>query len=93
MGTVAKDFGFDVVSLDFKNAEINYDISQWDYQQHLVKHFDVIWASPPCTEYSKAKTTGVRKIDDANKIVLKAIEITKYFEPAYFFIEFLRPDF
>ena len=70
-----------------KNAEINCDILHWDYQQHPVKHFDVIWASPPCTEYSKAKTTGVRQIDDANKIVLKTIRITKYFEPAYFFIE------
>ena len=93
VGTVVKDFGFDVVSLDLKNAEINCDILNWDYQQHPVEHFDVIWASPPCTEYSEAKTTAVRKIDDANKIVLKTIEITKYFEPACFSLKIFRPDF
>lgn len=87
VGTVAKDLGFDVVSLDLKNADINCDILHWNYQQYPVKHFDVIWASPPCTEYSKAKTTGIRKIDEANQIVLKTIEIIRYFEPAYFFIE------
>ena len=62
VGTVAKDMGFEVVSLDLKNADINCDIMKWDYKQYPVKHFHMIWASPPCTEYSKAKTTGVRKI-------------------------------
>jgi hypothetical protein len=46
-----------------------------------------VWASPPCIEYSIAKTTGVRKIDEANKIVLKTIEIIDYFKPSVWFIE------
>ena len=87
VGKVAKDMGFEVVSLDLKNADINCDILNWDYQQYPVKHFDMIWASPPCTEYSRAKTTGVRKIAEANKIVLKTIEIIKYFQPTVFIIE------
>ena len=87
VGTVAKDMGFEVVSLDLKNADINCDIMKWDYQQYPVKHFDMIWSSPPCTEYSRAKTTGTRKIAEANKIVLKTIEIIKYFQPTVFFIE------
>ena len=33
------------------------------------------------------KTTGVRKIDEANKIVLKTLEIIDYFKPKYWFIE------
>ena len=75
VGKVAKDFGFEVVSLDLKNANINTDILQWNCKQFNRNDFDIIWASPPCTEYSIAKTTGVRKIDEANRIVLKTIEI------------------
>ena len=72
VGAVARNMGHSVVSLDFKNADINCDILNWDYKKYEVKHFDFIWASPPCTEYSKAKTTGIY---EAKKIVLKTIEI------------------
>ena len=87
VGKVAREFGYDVVSLDLKNADINCNILEWDYKQYDVGYFDFIWSSPPCTEYSRAKTTGVRKIDEANTIVLKTIEIIKYFQPLVFFIE------
>ena len=52
-----------------------------------MRKIDIIWASPPCTEYSRAKTTGVRHIDYANSIVRKTIEIMNYFQPRIFFIE------
>ena len=32
----------------------------WDYQAYNPKDFDIIWAPPPCAEYSIAKTTGAR---------------------------------
>ena len=32
VGTVAKDMGWDVVSLDLKGADINCDILQWKYK-------------------------------------------------------------
>ena len=76
-----------VVSLDLKNADINCDILNWDYKKSEVGCFQFIWASPPCTEYRRAKTTGVRKIDEANKIVLKTIETIKYFQPQWWVIE------
>ena len=87
VGLVAKSLGFNVISLDLKNADINTDILKWDYKQFDRNHFDFIWSSPPCTEYSIAKTRGIRNIEYANSIVLKTIEIIKYFNPKYFVIE------
>ena len=87
VGTLAKSLGFNVISLDLKNADINTDILEWDYKQFDRNHFDFIWSSPPCTEYSIAKTRGIRNIEYANNIVLKTIEIIKYFNPKYFVIE------
>ena len=85
VGKVAKELGYDVVSLDLKDANINTDILNWDYKQFNRNHFQIIWASPPCVEYSIAKTTGVRKIDYANSIVQKTI--SRYFNPSVWFIE------
>ena len=43
-------------------ADIQCNIMDWDYKVYPPKHFEVISASPPCTEYSIAKTTAVRDI-------------------------------
>ena len=75
------------MSLDLKNADINRNIMDWNYKEYPCETFDMIWSSPPCTEYSVAKTTGVRKIREANNIVLKTLEIIKYFSPRFWFIE------
>ena len=87
VGTIAKSLGFNVISLDLKNADINTDILEWDYKQFDRNHFDFIWSSPPCTEYSIAKTRGIRNIEYVNSIVLQTIEIIKYFNPKYFVIQ------
>ena len=99
VGCVAKNMGWTVVSLDLKGADINCeydlqsssrlcrDILQWKYKKYPVKYWDMIWASPPCVEYGIAKQTGVRKIEQANEIVMKTLEIIKYFKPRVWFIE------
>ncbi|MCR9103604.1 MAG: hypothetical protein NXI25_26905, partial [bacterium] len=79
VGTIARSLGFNVISLDLKNADINCDILEWNYKQFDKSHFSCIWASPPCTEYSIAKRTGIRNIEYANSIVLKTLEIIDYF--------------
>ena len=63
IGHIARSLGFDVLSLELKNADINDDMLKWDYKQFDRNHFDFIWAPPPCTEYRKAKTTGIRNIE------------------------------
>ena len=68
-------------------ATIKTNIMDWDYTIYPRKHFDVIWASPPCTEYSRAKTVGVRKIEEANEIVQQTLDILEHFEPRYWLIE------
>ena len=88
VGKVAKTLGFDVVSLDRDmDADIKTDIMDWDYTAFAPGHFDVVWSSPPCTEYSRAKTTGVRDIEGANEVVQRTISIINYFTPKYWMME------
>jgi len=80
----------EVISIDilkkFKPT-ICTNIMDWDYRSLPPSHFDTIWSSPPCTEYSKAKTRGERKIEEANKVVFRTLEIIRYFNPAKWFLE------
>ena len=88
VGNVCKRLGCDVVSLGRDMpADIRTDIMDWDYRSYPPGHFDVIWSSPPCTEYSRAKTVGVRKLDEANSIVRRTLEIIDYLQPTYWMME------
>ena len=63
------------------------DILLWDYTVFPSGHFDVVWASPPCTEYSRAKTVGFRDLVAADALVIKVLEIIDYVKPLYWWIE------
>ena len=88
VGNVCRRMGCVVTSLDRDMpADIRMDILDWHYASLPPNSFDVIWASPPCTEYSVAKTVGVRKLDEANAIVKRTLEIIRYFNPTYWMME------
>lgn len=85
---VAKKYGFECVSVDILakfEPDICCDILTLDYKS--LGEFDVVWASPPCTEFSVAKTVGVRRLDEAMRLVDKAIEIISYLNPTYYMME------
>jgi len=88
IGKVCDYLGWESVSVDFiLPADHNCDIMDFDYKQYPKDHFDIVWSSPPCTEYSKAKTKGKRNIEYANLIVLKTLEIIQYFNCHYWYLE------
>ena len=64
------------------------DITTWNplttYRQG---HFDMIWCSPPCTEYSYAKTMGQRDLDNADQRVKACLRIIQQLQPKVWALE------
>jgi site-specific DNA-cytosine methylase len=50
-------------------------------------HFDIIFASPPCTAYRRAKTRGRRDLETADSLVKVAMAIIQCLEPNHWVIE------
>lgn len=88
VGNVCRRLGCEVMSLDRDlPADIQMDVMDWNYASLPPHSFDFIWASPPCTEYSVAKTVGVRKLEEANAVVQRTLEILAYFDPPCWMLE------
>ena len=67
VGKCCSSLGWEVVSVDMLlPADHQVDIMEFNYKQYKKDEFDIVWASPPCTEYSKAKSQGKRKIEYPN---------------------------
>ena len=63
------------------------DIREWDYRTYPPGHFDLIWASPVCTEFSRALTRRPRRVEDGDRLVLKTIEVIGYLRPRWWAVE------
>ena len=85
---VARRQGWGAVTLDRDlPADIQTDIIDWDCSSFHEKFFDFVWASPPCTEYSRAKTTAPRDIEGANNVVERTLKIINFLKPDFWVIE------
>ena len=99
VGNVAEQLGYEVVSLDLKDADINCNILDWDYTIYPTGYFDVIWASPPCDTFSILRKCWTERyghtvetmqtdIDNIGLPILRRTEdVINYFNPTYYFIE------
>ena len=95
VGEPFREAGWEVTDVDWCprfNPEIVIDTTTWDYKAaYEPGHFDVIWASPDCTQYSRARTRGgPRDFEKADCLVQACRNIIEYLQPNYWFLE--NPD-
>ena len=77
------------VSLDSDpelDADLPMDVHAWRSSEHTVRMMQkypnavwIFWASPDCSAYSRAHTTGVRNLDCADATVQKTLSIVDDF--------------
>ena len=88
---VLEKHGFEVVTLDNdpkRDPTICSDVLTWDFWgMYPPGYFDLIVACPPCTEYSAAMTKRPRKMEEADEVVRKTLEIIRYFQPDRWWLE------
>ena len=103
IGKVCDQLGWESVSVDLiMEADHKCDIMDFDYKQYDKDEFDIIWASPPCTEYSKlqdgwlnrmrkgelyTKEIQEKYMSDGDILIKKTFEIINYFNCEYWFME------
>lgn len=92
-------YSFKKISVDIHpkyNPSTCIDIRGWNYKQAVGDFLrdglgpsDVLWvhASPPCNEYSRAKTCHPRDLPFADSLVQQALRIITYCAPDFWTIE------
>ena len=90
-GSIGKAFrakGWDVFSVDLdeaSNPTLVADVLSLQPEQ-LPPIVDFIWASPPCTHYSRARTKAKtpRDLDGSDALVSKVLELVSHYRVGYF---------
>ena len=85
IGRAFEALGWEVTSLDLEGEPIKCDILDWDHTKFPPGHFQVVWASPVCCEFSKAPTRRPRRLEEGDRLVLRTLE--HYFKPRFWGLE------
>lgn len=73
VGKVCREKGWEVISVDIDkkfDPDICCDIKDFDYKKYPVGHFDIIWGSPPCQYFSKARLSNIGRYNREHKDIL-----------------------
>jgi len=84
-GSIGRAFraqGWDVISVDIDpktDADIKTDILQFEASKFLDRKVDVVWSSPCCTKFSKARNNKSTETElcAADALVRKSLEIAR----------------
>ncbi len=91
VGRVFREEGFRVVSVDINQRikpTIIADILEWDYAAAFPPgYFDVLFACPPCEQFSRARTNKPKNLASVEDMVLRTLKIIKYLKPSMWFME------
>ena len=92
VGDAFRATGWNVTSLDCdlrSEADLKMDVLDFPYESYRPECFEAIWASPPCTEYSIARTTArtPRNLPLADALVARTLEIIEHLKPKVWWIE------
>ena len=74
---------------DVAKSNLKHDIrvqSVLDCNPHHFEKSDVLWASPPCTSFSVAKTNG-KETDLDRQLAIKIVDFLKVLKPQSFILE------
>jgi site-specific DNA-cytosine methylase len=86
IGNSFRNKGWDVISVDMNpksDATIITDVETWDFARFEPGYFQCVWASPPCTHYSIARTTAKtpRDLEGSDRLVQRVLDIIGYHKP------------
>jgi hypothetical protein len=88
IGRAFQELGWQVVSLDLDpkaKPTIVADVCEWEPPEGF--HVDVVWASPPCTEFSLALTTRPRDLEAGLRVARRCLELIELLKPKVWFME------
>jgi len=92
VGRAFEKLGWEVVSIDLEpnfKPTIVADLREWDPTIYPRRYFDCVHASPPCTEYSCARTTAKRPrdLEGSDALVQRTMEMMQYLQPLCWIME------
>jgi hypothetical protein len=91
IGQAFERLGWTVHSLDIdasNNPTFCWDIRDFPFESIPRGFYSFVHASPPCTHFSRARTTGgPRDLETADSFVLKALQIIEYVAPTFWCLE------